>query len=203
MSDQQRRGPGRPQAFDRDEVLDRLVILFWTKGYDDTTHADIRETSGLSGSSLDRAFGPKPALFATALDRYFDMSAALVAPLEGSDGGLAALSEWTAFLGTAITSGQAPPGCLVVSSHSQPVGQQAEIRERVDRYFDRLRDALRQTLSRAGDLGEINPATIDQKVAVIEAIFIGTLTAAKAHATPDNALAMLAGLDDLIDAWSA
>ncbi|MBL8715361.1 MAG: helix-turn-helix transcriptional regulator, partial [Myxococcales bacterium] len=42
----------RPKEFDRDEVLDRAVDLFWRNGYEATSMADMVEALGIGRQSL-------------------------------------------------------------------------------------------------------------------------------------------------------
>lgn len=61
---------GRPPLFDSDRVIEQVVDLFWARGYDGVSVADITSATGLSKSSLYNRFESKDALFATALRRY-------------------------------------------------------------------------------------------------------------------------------------
>lgn len=61
---------GRHREFDVDEVLDAAVKVFWRKGYEGTTYADLVEATGVERPALYSAFGNKEALFLKALARY-------------------------------------------------------------------------------------------------------------------------------------
>jgi AcrR family transcriptional regulator len=61
---------GRPREFDVEQALDRAMELFWRKGYEGTSLADLTETLGITRPSLYAAFGNKEALFRTVLKRY-------------------------------------------------------------------------------------------------------------------------------------
>jgi AcrR family transcriptional regulator len=61
---------GRPRAFDMDQALDQALRVFWEKGYDGASVADLTEAIGINPPSLYAAFGNKEALFKKALDRY-------------------------------------------------------------------------------------------------------------------------------------
>src|SRR5678815_522991 len=61
---------GRPRAFDIDQALDQALRVFWEKGYDGASVADLTEAIGINPPSLYAAFGNKEALFKKALDRY-------------------------------------------------------------------------------------------------------------------------------------
>ncbi|MEX1827832.1 TetR/AcrR family transcriptional regulator [Luteibacter sp. CQ10] len=61
---------GRPRTFDREVALDRATRLFWTKGYDSTSIADLTEVMEIGTKSLYAAFGSKEELFGEALRHY-------------------------------------------------------------------------------------------------------------------------------------
>lgn len=64
------RARGRPRAFDRDAALSQAMRLFWQKGFDATSIADLTAAMGIASPSLYAAFGSKEALYAEALDHY-------------------------------------------------------------------------------------------------------------------------------------
>ncbi len=61
---------GRPREFDMNEVLDAMVSVFWEKGYEGTSLADILDATGLQKGSLYKAFDNKQEMFQKALERY-------------------------------------------------------------------------------------------------------------------------------------
>ena len=63
---------GRPREFDVDKALDLALQVFWRKGYEGASMADLTETMGITKPSLYSAFGNKEELFRKALDRYVD-----------------------------------------------------------------------------------------------------------------------------------
>lgn len=65
-----RRRRGRPRAFDREAALAQAMMLFWIKGYEATSVADLTEALGVGPTSLYAAFGSKDALYAEALRFY-------------------------------------------------------------------------------------------------------------------------------------
>ena len=60
----------RPQEFDTAQALSAAMHVFWRKGYEATSLADIMAATGLSKSSLYAAFGDKRSLFLAALSAY-------------------------------------------------------------------------------------------------------------------------------------
>jgi AcrR family transcriptional regulator len=61
---------GRPIGFDKDAALEAAMLLFWKRGFEGTSMADLTEAMGLSPSSIYAAFGDKHALFSLAVKRY-------------------------------------------------------------------------------------------------------------------------------------
>ncbi|MFF9667435.1 TetR/AcrR family transcriptional regulator, partial [Streptomyces althioticus] len=51
---------GRPMSFEPDVVIARAMETFWTKGYGDTSPADLAEATGVPKGSLYHSFGYKP-----------------------------------------------------------------------------------------------------------------------------------------------
>lgn len=60
----------RPKEFDREQVLDRAIELFWARGYEATSVGDLIDHLKIGRQSLYDTFGDKRALYLAALDRY-------------------------------------------------------------------------------------------------------------------------------------
>jgi AcrR family transcriptional regulator len=69
---------GRPRSFAKNEALEAAMRLFWEKGYEGSTLADLTEAMGINRSSMYATFGDKQALFRLAIARYADGPAAYV-----------------------------------------------------------------------------------------------------------------------------
>jgi AcrR family transcriptional regulator len=61
---------GRPRAFDKEKALDAALQVFWRKGYEGASLADLTEAMGIEKPSLYAAFGDKERLFRQVLDHY-------------------------------------------------------------------------------------------------------------------------------------
>jgi AcrR family transcriptional regulator len=66
---------GRPIGFDRDAALEAAMLLFWERGYEGTSMADLTHSMGLNPSSIYAAFGDKQALFQLVVKRYMELRA--------------------------------------------------------------------------------------------------------------------------------
>lgn len=65
---------GRTKAFDRNEVLDSAIQLFWKKGYADTSLSDLEKATGVNKSGLYSEFKDKDDIFYESLKRYHQNS---------------------------------------------------------------------------------------------------------------------------------
>ncbi|MFC3229829.1 TetR/AcrR family transcriptional regulator [Marinibaculum pumilum] len=61
---------GRHREFDVEEALDAALGVFWRKGYEGASYADLTAATGVERPALYAAFGNKEALFRRALARY-------------------------------------------------------------------------------------------------------------------------------------
>ena len=61
---------GRPREFNVDEALTAALRVFWRRGYEGASMAELTSEMGIAKPSLYAAFGNKEELFKKALDLY-------------------------------------------------------------------------------------------------------------------------------------
>jgi len=61
------------KQFNVDDVLEKAMRTFWSKGYDATSMQDLVESMGINRGSIYDTFGDKRSLFLEALRRYDDV----------------------------------------------------------------------------------------------------------------------------------
>ncbi|MCJ2130677.1 TetR/AcrR family transcriptional regulator [Methylobacterium sp. E-045] len=61
---------GRTRTFDVNEALEAALGVFWRKGYEGASYADLVVATGVERPALYSAFGNKETLFLRALERY-------------------------------------------------------------------------------------------------------------------------------------
>ena len=64
--------PGRPREFDGVERLRRIMKLFWEKGYEGLSLAEIMAATNLNKGSLYAAYGDKRSMYLKSLALYED-----------------------------------------------------------------------------------------------------------------------------------
>ncbi len=194
---------GRPLGFDPDAVIDALVTLFWEKGYDATTQADMVERTGLSSSSLYNTFGDKPATFDRVLTRYNEMAAGGCEPMMTGTDGLAELEALVDGVERHLSQqGDRPPGCLMVAAMNELAERQPDISRRTDDFRAMHRRAMSAALARAVAQGDLTPGDTAARSALLLAAYIGTLTTARSTDAIDDALAMVEGMRQLVRSWA-
>ncbi|MBN6151578.1 TetR/AcrR family transcriptional regulator [Xanthomonas sp. AmX2] len=152
---------GRPRAFDREAALAQATRLFWTKGYEATSIADLTQAMGIGSPSLYAAFGSKEALYAEALDHYRRNYEALVwakflAAGTTREAVMSLLLDSAAALTGAIAD--LPRGCMVTLSSVGSEGH-PQLGERVKAARAATLDHLKARLSRAVAKGEMPDST--------------------------------------------
>jgi AcrR family transcriptional regulator len=117
---------GRPRKFDRDAALTTATELFWKKGYEATSVAELCESIGIEAPSLYAAFGSKENLYSQCLDYYQHTIAPMI--WDGLDKAPTAKEGFAAVLhGTAevLPSTVRASGCMVTLSAAGENGDTA------------------------------------------------------------------------------
>jgi TetR/AcrR family transcriptional regulator, transcriptional repressor for nem operon len=147
----------RPKSFDEEAVLDQAMQLFWERGYEGTSLADLEAHLGLGRQSLYNSFGDKHALFLKALDRYKrEVGDAIVASLNAPDAGLPAIR---AFFHSAVQSHTSPGprrGCLLTKTISELGAEDPAALLRCNHARDVLERSFRHALIGAKERGEVS-----------------------------------------------
>jgi AcrR family transcriptional regulator len=162
---------GRPREFDPDKALDVALHVFWSRGYEGASMADLTEAMGITKPSLYAAFGNKEELFRKALDRYVDgpggyVQVALAKPT------VREVVEHLLFeAADAVTDPNNPPGCLAVQG-ALTCGEAAEsIKQELMSRRAHGEEDLRKRFERAAAEGDLpagsDPADLARYVSAI------------------------------------
>ena len=155
------RGPQK--QFDRDEVLERAMELFWSQGYEATGMTELVERMGIGRQSLYDTFGDKRALFTAAVTHYFQSQVGPVVGLLRAPGSpLANLKKVFDYWESMI--GEDAHGCLIGNSIVE-FGQDNEMGPVFCRYLDGMEDEFCDLMRRAREAGEIATDLSDRDLA--------------------------------------
>jgi AcrR family transcriptional regulator len=120
---------GRPRGFAENEALDAAMRVFWEKGYEGSTLADLTEAMGINRSSMYATFGDKEALFRLAIARYAEGPAAYMREALEQPTVRAVVEALLRGALELLTDPSHPRGCLSVQgalacgSHAEPMKQ--------------------------------------------------------------------------------
>jgi AcrR family transcriptional regulator len=105
---------GRPRSFDMGGALDNAMEVFWRRGYDGATLAELTRAMGIRPPSLYAAFGNKEGLLKAALARYAERRAEHMAEILGAPTAREVASRLLFGFADKQTDPSNPPGCLLV-----------------------------------------------------------------------------------------
>jgi TetR/AcrR family transcriptional regulator, transcriptional repressor for nem operon len=145
----------RPQEFDSEEALHKAMGVFWRKGYEASSLADLLEATGLSKSSLYGTFGSKRELFLAAFDAYRRERAEDMYRILDRGPARQAVA---AFFRMIIADAQAPEfarGCMSINQAVEMAPYDPEVRGRVVEDFQVLEDVLTRTIERGQADGSV------------------------------------------------
>ena len=178
---------GRPREFDVDKALDLALQVFWRKGYEGASMADLTETMGITKPSLYSAFGNKEELFRKALDRYVDGPGGYFQVALAKPTARAVVEHLLYESADAVTDPNHPPGCLAVQG-ALSCGDAAEsIKQELMSRRAKGEQDLRQRFERAiaeGDLPQGSDAA--DLAAYISAILQGMAVQAAGGTTREQ-----------------
>ncbi|MEY9859806.1 AcrR family transcriptional regulator [Catenulispora sp. GAS73] len=130
---------GRPKKFEPDVVLARAMETFWSKGYADTSPADLVEATGVAKGSLYHAFGSKRELFGRALDLYCQTGAEVTEEFLSRPG--TTKERFRAFFVLLVDldlDGPVRRGCMAQNTVTELAGQDELATRRVHRMEERM-----------------------------------------------------------------
>lgn len=177
---------GRNKEFDRDEVLQRAMEVFWSRGYEAASIQDLIKHMGINRQSLYDTFGDKHALYLQALDRYREVETRKLFELLEKRGSVRkALGQlFGKVVGGSLCSGERR-GCFMVNATSELAGRCKATAARACGNMDSMENALYRALVRGKKEGELRGVRDHRAVARFLYCNLQGL-ALMAKATPDR-----------------
>jgi TetR/AcrR family transcriptional repressor of nem operon len=193
---------GRPREFDEDDVLERVIDLFWATGFEATSISEIVEATGLNKSSLYNTFGSKDDLFTAAIDRYLTGRAAMMFAVVG-DGtaGLDDLLELLDYLEAEVATERGRMGCFAVNTTTELGLRDERVVELSRRLRSDIRQAVGAALGRAETANEIQPGTAGQRTETLLAFLLSLTVIARGGASTDEVDGQFTAMRAQIEDW--
>lgn len=145
---------GRLQSFERTTVVQAARDLFWDRGFEAASLAELEDVTGLKRSSIYHAFGSKRGLFDAAVEDYQDTvirpRLRILTAGGGDRSSLTAYFEELRTVVSALPEDSPRRGCLLVNCAAGLAGHDDPARQVVEGYRLELTNALRGALTAAG-----------------------------------------------------
>ncbi|WP_328950903.1 TetR/AcrR family transcriptional regulator [Streptomyces sp. NBC_00184] len=147
----------RTKEFDPDAALQSALELFWRRGYEATSVADLVEHLGIGRASLYATFGGKNELYLKAMDRYAELrDPLLLAELSQPGPALPAVRAVVRrFAAEAASPSGRLNGCFVTNTAAELAPHDPAAARRVEISWERLEAPLHSALVRAQAQGEL------------------------------------------------
>ena len=146
----------RPREFDRDDVLDQAIEVFWQHGYEGTSVQDLVDSMGINRGSLYGAFGDKHGLFLAVLHRYEETFHSTISERLAEGGSpMQAIRRVFEDVVRECSCDEGRKGCLMTNSAVELAAHDRDTAALVARNFTRLEEAFVKVLRHAQSDGEL------------------------------------------------
>jgi TetR/AcrR family transcriptional repressor of nem operon len=178
----------RTKEFDPEAALLAALDLFWERGYEATSMADLVERMGVARASIYATFGSKRELYLKALDRYGELAdPGLLAGLSQPGPVLPAVRALVERYAREAAGDAGRRGCFVVNTAVELAPHDPLAARRVRANWDFVEIALTSALMRAQAQGELaedrDPRALGRFLLVL---MQGLRVMGKAEAEPDR-----------------
>ncbi|MFI0407911.1 TetR/AcrR family transcriptional regulator [Actinomadura sp. 3N508] len=146
----------RTKEFDPDEALGRALDLFWERGYEATSMADLVARLGVARASIYATFGGKHELYLKAFEHYLRTTDPSVAEAVSQPGPVLPQVRALVEAYAAESSRDRPRhGCFVVNTAVELAARDPEAARLVEASWTFLEASLTSALTRARAQGEL------------------------------------------------
>lgn len=190
---------GRPRKFEESYVLERAMLLFWAQGYEGTSMAQLRESTGLSSASLYNSFGTKEQLFEQAVGHYVSLPGSVVSLTSNTENDARSTAHDLLHKTVDEQMNPAHPlGCMIaLSATVGPSDESAKPTEVVKKQRDLDQQCIRSLVERGIDEGALSEeAPVSALTILMHTFVLGLATqvidgvrAEDLHATADAIMA--------------
>lgn len=157
----------RAKSYDRKTVLLEAMLVFWAKGYERASIAELEKAMGINRFSIYDAFGDKKGLFLACIETYGEeiskrQTACLLEP-----GGAAGVQKFFDDL-LLLLSGNSNQGCLVINTLVDLSGQDSDIDDAITANLrfveERMYKVARSALASGAFVSAESPRTLARQL---------------------------------------
>ncbi len=159
----------RPVEFNRSKAVNKALVLFWRKGYQASSLADLLAAMGIGRSSFYAAFTDKRTLFLECLDLFAARTVELVQRARNEMPPVDALQHFFErnFIGVPGSGVGASAsrhwGCMLVNTVIEMAGVDDGLAERASRHLGAVQHIFQECLQEAG----AEPARAEELAAML------------------------------------
>lgn len=178
---------GRPRTFDKDEALKKAMHVFWEKGYEGASMADLVEAIGMKAPSIYAAFGNKDAIFKEVVSHYLPIVAnGQLAVLNGTPNIDEAVQKTLDECVRLFTCDDNPRTCLIMTAAINASPEHLEHVESLRALRKEYKQNWKDRFVRAQKEGQLKASLIPQQLAeYFVTIIQGMALSAKDGATKE------------------
>ena len=142
----------RPPEFDRSRAVNKALVLFWHKGYQASSLADLLTAMGIGRSSFYAAFTDKRSLFIECLDLFSARTLELLHHARGEMPPVDALQSFFErnFIGARGAGVKGHWGCMLVNTVLEMADVDDELAARASHHLGELQRTFQACLQDAG-----------------------------------------------------
>jgi len=191
----------RTIAFDRNEVLQQAMAVFWKDGYSKSSISTLVTATNLKPGSIYAAFGSKEGLFLAALDTYAQQfTAELQVTLDNASTPLQGIKAFLEKITVEVLSTNQQLGCFLVNTVLETSPEETLIIDKVNKHLKKIECILCSTLASACKIGEL-PSTENPEILAkyLMVNIWGLRVLAKTNPDDDSVKAIL---DKILDSLS-
>lgn len=153
---------GRPRMFDESEALDKAMQIFWSRGYEGASLAELTQSLGINKPSLYATFGNKEELFKKALTRYANGPVAFVRDVVNETTAKKVAERFLYIAAEYLTGTSHPKGCMIVQG-ALSTGEGAELVKNIlIQYRNSYENLLAERFESAKLVGDL-PSDVEPK----------------------------------------
>ena len=146
----------RTKDFDEQEVLDRAMKIFWSKGYQGTSMEDLVSGLGISRSSLYDTYTDKHTLFVKALENYQQIGTVKLREILDGPGTakekVKKLMEQTIF---GISDGKKRTGCFMLDAEVEVAPHDKKVNNLICKKDQQMEEIFYDVIQKGKKNGEI------------------------------------------------